>query len=208
MTKDQTIAKFRLYADDMSELSSQEESDLYDKIYQKVWSDRAWLFTRTQGSGNTSVSSPDVSLPADFRAMASNKTGAEASDYGEAPVVFVGTDLKEYRVVNFENRRAYRDQDGWLYVDVAGNKLVFTRQPTAVMPVEFDYIKAAPALTGSQSPVWPEEYHHVIYHGMLVDHDIIRQSDKAKSYQGENFAQYEDYIGRMALWNANLYQTP
>lgn len=42
MLASEIIAKFELYVDDSTELSTQEELDLLNKVYQKVADDRPW----------------------------------------------------------------------------------------------------------------------------------------------------------------------
>lgn len=206
MTKGDIITKFELYMDDTTELSSQEESDLFDKIYSKVCDERPWQFARSAGTGTTSISVPYIALPSDFSYIANDGNRTDIASYAEGPIVFVGPNLSPYRVINFSDRRQYTDQDGYVYVDIANLRLYFTKQPASALAVEFDYQAVPASLTTTQSPAFPARFHDVLYHGMCSDDFIIQQSDKAKSYASEHKGAYDGYISRMALWDSRLVQ--
>jgi hypothetical protein len=203
MTKSDIITKFHLYFDDGSELSSSEESDLFDKIYQEILSLRPWLITRKVGTATTSTTVPYVSLPADFAFLTEN-VSSEVSEPGTTPVVFVGTAFRPYKVISFPDRRNHRDQDGYCYVDIATSRLVFTRQPSASETVEFDYSSVPANLLLTETPIIPTRFQDIIYHKMLIDQNIIDMSDKAKSYAGENQVRYKDYLSGMEMWDSRL----
>jgi hypothetical protein len=209
MTKQGTIEKFRLYMDDTSELSSTEESDLYDKVYKEIWNMRPWVFAIRQWSGTTSGTDPFIALPSDYSRPSPNFSGASVSDYAEGPVVFVGPSRSPYKLIPFESRRAYFDQDGYAYVDMAtdfpNKRIAFTKQPAGGLAVELDYVRTAPAIILTGTPVWDPEFPDIIYHGMCVDNFIIQQSDKAKSYLAENQARYTAMLDSLAGWNASFY---
>lgn len=208
MTKQQIITKFELFMDDTTDLSSQEESDLFDKIYAMVCNDRPWEFLKKAASGTLSTSLPYVTLPTDFGYLTSNSNYTQTSDEASNPVVFVSKDggitFAPYRLVSWSDRRQYRNQDGYCYVDVPNSRLVFTAQPTGAWSYEFDYKAYATALALGGTPLFPSDYHDIIYHGMCVDDNIIQQSDKAKSYLAENQAKFTGYLSSMQYWNANL----
>jgi hypothetical protein len=206
MTKQEIINKFQLYIDDTSELSSQESSDLFDKIYNRVCSDRPWEFTKKAFTSTTSTSVPYISLPSDFAFLTQNNNAKEIDTYADSPVVFVGTNLRPYKVVSFSDRRSYRDRSDVCYIDIVNSRLVFIVQPTEAETVEFDYCSVPASLVLNGSPVFPARFHDIIYHGMCVDSFIIQQSDKAKSYLAENQAFYNKILGDMVYWNSNLQQ--
>lgn len=207
MTKTEIIAKFNLYIDDTSELSSTEESALFDKVYNKVSIERPWEGTKVEASGTLSASVPYVSLPSNFAYMVSNRNWSRSGEYGEGPAVFVGPTYAPYKVVSWSDRRQYRDADGYAYVDFANLRLYMTLQPSSALAYEFDYHSFPTALAGGDSPWFPDQFHDVIYHGMCADSFVIQQSDKAKSYQKENEKMYKEYMDMMAYWNAQLIQT-
>jgi hypothetical protein len=207
MTKQEIIEKFRLYYDDGTSLSTQEESDLFDKIYDGVCSDRPWEILRKTGTGTTSTSVPYIALPDDFQYL-SNNANYSTSDYEAAsgPVVFVGDDYEPYPVVSFADRRQYRTDTNKCYIDIVNSRLYFTVQPTSAQVVEFDYIHQPAPLGYSDTPIFPDRFLDVIYHGMVVDQNVIEMSDKAKSYAPENKKMYDDIIKDMAYWNSRLIQ--
>jgi len=207
MTKTEIIAKFELYMDDSSDLSSVETGSLFDKIYSKVSTDRPWEGTKSSATGTVSTTVPYVSLPANFAYMVSNTNYSRSGEYGSGPAVLVGTDYSPYKVVSWSDRRQYRDADGYAYIDFANSRLYFTKQPASALSYEFDYHAFPTALAGGDSPWFPSAYHDVIYHGMCIDSFVIQQSDKAKSYKKENEDMYQSYMDQLAYWNAQLIQT-
>lgn len=206
-TKLSLITRFDLYMDDTSDLSSTETGTLFDKIYNKVSAERPWEGTKKEASGTTSTSVPYVSLPSDFSYLVSNQNWTRSGEYGSGPAILVGPTYTPYKVVNWSDRRQYRDADGICYIDFANSRLYFAKQPASALAYEFDYHATPVALADGDSPWFPEQFHDVIYHGMCVDSFMIQQSDKAKSYAKEHQQQYQAYMDSMAFWNANLIQT-
>jgi hypothetical protein len=205
MTKSETISKFNLYIDDTSELSSTEESDLYDKIYNKIFTARPWEFAKKQFTGSTDGTSY-VSLPSDFAYLVANNNHTESSYESERPVVFVGSNYDIYKVVSWSDRRQYRNKSNYCWIDLANSRLEFSVSPASGQNVEFDYVFVPTPLTSGQSPLVSHIISDMIYHGMCVDSFIIQQSQKAKSYQEENQNYYNDYFRDLAYHNSNLIQ--
>lgn len=195
MTSD-IIAKYNLQVDDQSELSSTEELDLAQDVYEEVCNDRDWEWLKATATGTTSTTVAYIALPSDFKKMSMNKDNIS--------VVFVGSDFQEYIVIPFSSRRDHRDQDGFCYLDMVNNRLYFTLQPTSAKAVEYDYIKVPTALTLSTSPVFRSGYHNVIAFGMAARFNNIEQTDKSISYQRENQALYRSMISDMAVEDANI----
>lgn len=206
MTKQEIITKFHLFMDDTTELSSQEESDLFDKVHALLAADRPWEIYRKEFSGTTSISVPYIALPSDFAYLLQNHNYTASDEPSAGPCVFVGSQYRPYRIINYGDRRQYRDKDGYAYIDIVNSRLVFTLQPTSAETVEFDYSSAPAALDLSDSPAIPERFHDIYYHLMCVDDFIIQQSDKAKSYAAENRTRANEIKSSIELWNANLVQ--
>lgn len=206
MTKLEIITKAQLYLDDMSELSTQEFSDLFDKMYRKVNSNRPWEGTKKEGTTTTSTSLQYVALPSDFLFLTQNANYTDASEAASRPVIFRGTDYRKYEVVSWDDRRQYRNSDAHAWIDIVNSRLYFSKIPTVAEAVEYDYHSSMPALTDNDEPWFPEEYHDVLYHMMVSDDFIIQQSDKAKSYKSENDKMAKDYLEDMAWWNSQLVQ--
>lgn len=198
------LTKFELYIDDTTELSSVEEYGVLNKRYRFVLNDRPWEFLKKEATGTTSTSVPYVSLPSDF-AYAVADGNHSTSDYeARTPIVFVGTALRPYKIVSWSDRRQYKDNDNYCYIDIANERLYFTKQPTSAETYSFDYIYNPDDITANTSPVFPARFHDMLYHGMCVDDFIIQQSDKAKSYASENLASHDAILEQMRYWNSNL----
>lgn len=206
MTKEDIIAKFHLFMDDTTDLSSEEESDLFDKVLDSIYSDRPWEFLKKEYTGTTSTSLPYIALPSDFRYLTANNNATDIETEASRPVVFVGSTYSPYEVVNYSDRRAYRNKDGFCYIDAVNNRLYFTLQPSSALAVEFDYCHMPEHLDLTEEPLMKEEYRHAIYHGMCVDDFIIQQSEKARSYAAENQMMFKKFMDAMAGYNANLQQ--
>lgn len=206
MTKLELITKAQLYLDDTSDLSTAEWSDLFDKMYRKVNADRPWEGTKKEGTGTTSTTVPYVALETDFLYLTANNNSTDSSELASRPVIFVGTTYEPYEVVSFSDRRQYRDQTGYAYIDWANMRLVFTKQPTEAKAVEYDYHGQMTALTDNDSPWFPAEFHDLLVHMMVADDFMIQQSDKAKSYRAENEKAAKDYLQDLVYWNAQLVQ--
>lgn len=206
-TPSQIITDFELYIDDATDLSSTEELALFNRVFKKICSSKAWEFLKKAAAGTTSTSVPYISLPSDFGYLAQNHNYTEtAANGGTNPVVFVGTDYVPYKVVSWSDRRQYRDQANVCYIDIANSRLYFAKQPSSALAVEYDYV-AAPASLGLNDTIpIPDRFVPAIFHGMCVDDFIIQQSDKAKSYKRENEDKQKEYLDDMAYWNSRLIQ--
>lgn len=206
MTKTEIITKAQLYLDDMSELSTSEFSDLFDKMYRKVNSNRPWEGTKKEGTGTTSTTLQYIDLETDFLFLTQNANYTDASEPASRPVIFRGSDYRKYEVVSWDDRRQYRNSDAHAWIDVVNNRLYFSKIPTVAETVEYDYHSSMPALANGGSPWFPDEYHDVLYHLMVADDFMIQHSDKAKSYRSDNLKAAQEYLDDMAWWNANLVQ--
>lgn len=196
MTKSQLIAEYERLMDDLSELSTLETERLFDKVYEKVCTERPWEHTKKEYSGIG-----PVTLPSDFLFLVqNNSTSLTSTDYAEGPVVFV--DGRAVPVVSFSERS--RNPSGVAYLNLRDNTMVFT-ESVAGKTVSFDYHALMPTLANDQSPFFPA-HQYIISHGMCVDTFQAMQTDKGKSYAAEHQRQYTDYLNQLALWNARLIQ--
>lgn len=189
------IKRFNLQVDDSSELSSNESLALANEVYQDIQNDRSWEWLKTEFTGVTSTIVPYIALPSDFKSLAINKDNET--------IVFVGDTFEEYKVIGFSERRDYRDSTGYCYIDVANNRLVFTKQPDEVKSVEFDYIVIAPALLFSTSPLF-KGFDNIISYGMAAKFNPIELTDKSASYQKENQIEYYKLLSDMRMEDANI----
>lgn len=206
MTGQDIITAFELQVDDNTELSTDEELLLLNRIYRKVNSDRPWEYTKKAFEGVQSTTIPTVSLPSDFKYFVANHNHSSEDHFAKGPVVFVGTNYEPYEVVSWSDRRQYRNQTNKAYADISAGTLVFTTQPIAANPIEYDYHATLPALTLATSPVFNADFHEILVFGMASDDFVQQLSDKARSYAPENTQKYTDMLQQMAYWNANLIQ--
>lgn len=205
MITSEIITKFELQVDDSTELSSAEELDLANKIYQQVCSFRPWEFLKTTATG--SIVSGEITLPTNFAYLANNYQSTDSSVATEsqtAPkVVFVGTNLDPYRVINFSDRRQYANQNV-CYIDPSDSKIKFI-DTTLSSTYEFDYIKVPDDLTLATSPIFPARFHDIIAYGMASDDYVIQQSDLSKGLMQANMKKYQDTLNDMSYWHAQSF---
>src|SRR3954465_11890058 len=126
MTKAETIAAFNLYIDDTSELSTTEESNLYDKVLNFIYRSRPWEILKKAYTGTQSTTLPYIALPTDFSFLVQNHNYTDINASADGPVVFVGTAYSPYKVVSWSDRRQYLNQDGYCYIDIINRRLYFT----------------------------------------------------------------------------------
>lgn len=191
------ILRAELQVDDSSELSTDEALDLAQEAYDEICDDRDWEWLKAQHTDSTSTSVTYISLPSDFKKLAVN-------EYNKS-VVFVGSAYREYEVVQFSDRRSYRNQDGYCYVDKPNLRLYFTKQPTSVESVEFDYIKVPAALTLTTAPIITDsKFGRMIAYLMSFKFAPIEQTEKDKSYRTENYLSYKQILTDYQLEDANI----
>jgi hypothetical protein len=200
---------FELYLDDTTELSSDEELALLNRIYKKICRNRPWEFLKKPATGSilSSGTTYYITLPTDFAFLAENNQSTDNSvsvnNNSSPKVIFVGSAMKPYQVVNFSDRRQYLNKSGFAYVDLANNRIVFTAQPDG-STYEFDYIKVPTTLTANDEPIFPEDFHPMIGFGMAVDGFIMQLFEKARSYAAENQNKYNDYLRDLAYYNSQF----
>ena len=190
------IERFNLQVDDSSELSGEEELGLANEVYGDVQNDRSWEWLKKTFTGTMSTSLDYIDLPVDFKYLVPNKD--------ERSVVFVGAEYSEYKVVGFSQRREYRNQNGYCYIDQSTSRLYFTLQPISAKSVEYDYIKVANALTVSTAPIFAERFSNIIPYGMAAKFNPIELSDKQTSYQLENSLAYRKILSDMQIEDAYI----
>lgn len=95
------IAKFELYVDDGTELSTSEELDLANKIYRMVCNYRPWEFLKKTFTGTHTAGV--ITLPTDFGYLYNNAQSTDSSvgqTYETSPkVIYVGTNLDPVRII-------------------------------------------------------------------------------------------------------------
>lgn len=205
MTAEQIIEKFQLYVDDTTELSSAEELDLLNKVYQKVSDEKLWEILKVEVTG-TMTTTTTITLPIRFVHLVENYNytdNAVSTEINAKPVVvFINNDAKQ--VVNWSDRKQYANNNNVCYVDMRSSVIRFPVAQASGATYSFDYKEFPANLTLSDTPVFPERFQHILFLGMCIDDMAIQLFDKARSYADQHKAQYDSYLRDMALWNANL----
>lgn len=189
---EEIIELFELLVDDSSELSSAEELDLLNSAYLEICDDRPWELLKEEFSGVTD-GSDSVSLPSNFSYF------VEYNDYGEK-VVYV--DGREYKVINYSERRQYVDNNAVAYVK--GDTLYFMVAPVSGLTVLGDYIKVPEEIELDTYPIFPDSYHKMIAYKMAVS-DFIVQAELSNNNSIENNTSlFNGYMARLKYLNARL----
>lgn len=213
------LNKFELYVGDQSELSSADELDLLNKKYDEVMSDRPWEFikkstnlttnggfTTVAGVTSSDVPTATIPIPSDFRYFIEDNQMTDNSDHHQnnagAKVIYVGSQRVPYQIVNWSDRRRVQNRSGYCFLDRPSSCIRFTTVPPDTSYYEFDYIQTWVALTTSTSPIFPAEFHPILFHLMCVDEVIIELFDRTHSYAVENQNAADDFKARMAYWNS------
>lgn len=202
MITEKIIKSFEQYTGDTTELSSEQELDLANKIYKKILTEKVWTFLLTAGTGT--VVNDSIDLPDDFFYIPIISYYTDTGTYASDKVIFIGPQKQPYKIINFTDRLKYINVDGYAYIDLRNNKIVFTKTPPN-SDVYYTYIYRPDDLTLDTEPVFPSEYHVAIYHGMISDDMICQLFDKARSYAKENEANYMDWVNRLALYDSQFY---
>ena len=209
MTTTEIITLFELVVDDITELSTSEETALANRIYNRVCLSKVWEFLKTSATGTMSsdATSSYITIPSDFAFFVENNQYTDNSiginNNASPKVIFIGTAHTPYQIINFSDRRQYLNQRGYAYLDVANSKIRFTATPESTT-YEFDYAKVPTALTSGTSPLFPSRFHEMISYGMASENDVLQLSDKAKSYRQENEARFNSYLQDMKYWDSML----
>ncbi len=169
--------------------------------------DRPWEFLKKTVSGSiqTDGITSWITLPYDFRYFIENneKTDNSSTSYNNASpkVVFIGSNYTPIQIVNFSDRRQFRNTSGFAYPDIVNQKLVFTWLPTETT-YEFDYIYQWAELTLTSSPIFPADFHNMLYQLMAVDSVIINLFDRSHSYAAENQKGADKLFKALCYWNS------
>jgi len=208
-TINELIIQFELQVSDTTELSEAEEYIVANRVHNKICNQRPWEFLKTEASGSilTDSNGAYITLPSNFAYFCENNQKTDNTSITQnnaAPkVIFVGTSYVPYQIINYSDRRQYRNKRGYAYLDMANNQIRFTYQPEEYT-YEFDYIKVPATLVSGSSLAFPARFEDALVYGMAVDDQIIQLSPKATSYAPENQAKYQSTLDDMVYWNAQL----
>lgn len=206
---EQILINFEKQVDDVTGLSPTEELMILNRVIQKICAiPFEFLKVNATGSITPDGTGAYITLPANFQFLTINNNYSENyqnNDSGKvAKVIFVGSNYAPYELVNWSDRRQYRNSSGVAYIDYPNNKIVFPKLPTEGLTYDFDYCKIAPTVTTADAPVWPERFDDVAVYAMAVENDVIEKSPKAKAYTKENNSLYQSRLYDLKSWNNKL----
>lgn len=200
LTGQQIIEKFGIYTDDTTELSSDEAINLANDKLRLIYMEQPWEFLRRKKTGVVE-SDGKITLPTDFDEFMENYD--EYGDETTMKVIFVGSQKSPYLLVPM-GQRNNNSFYGICWIDPSDRKINFLQSPGAGTSYEFDYKTSPDEITVSTSPLLPNEYHPMIVFAMLIDEEIIKKAEKARSSMQENFAQYQRYLKNLKLRDARF----
>lgn len=178
MTAQQIITQFRIYADlEVGDISSAEELALLNASYTELQVSRLWnwlkKFTALSFTGDVAT------LPADFRSLSYDRT-VWHNQYTQYPI------------------RSYDERRGTTVgFHLDGNTII--KNGIDGTGLELDYIRSAPVLTLSDTPLFASAYHDMLARHMASRLDINEQMEKGRTYASENLSIYNDYYKRLVL---------
>lgn len=200
LTGQQIIDRFELYTDDTTDLSSDEELILANDKVRLVYMEQPWEFLRRKKTGAVE-SDGKITLPPNFDEFMENFSDDPAS--GEAITKVVYISKAPYLIVPMGQRNA-NNYSNVCWLDPADGKINFAQSPGAGALYEFDYKTSPDDITAQTSPVLPAEYHPMIVFAMLIDEEIIKKSEKARSSMTENATQYQRYLRNLKFRDARF----
>ena len=193
LTGQDIIQRFELYTDDTTELSSDEELILANDKLRVVYMEQPWEFLRRTKTG-TVESDGKISLPNGFDEFMENYSddGYEATE----KVIYVGR--APYKIVPMGQRNAI-GCGNICWIEPADGKITFLQSPGVGASYEYDYKTAPESIETDTSPALPPEYHPMVVFAMLIDEEIIKKCEKARSNMQDNAIQYQKYMKNLKL---------
>lgn len=202
LTGQQIIDRFELYTDDTTDLSSDEELILANDKLRLIYMEQPWEFLRRKKSGSVEADGK-ISLPADFDEFLENFS--EDPSIGEpiTKVIYLGPSKSPYLIVPMGQRNA-NNYSNVCWLDPTDGKINFAQNPGTGVGYEYDYKTSPDDITPLTSPKLPAEYHPMIVFAMLIDEEIIKKSEKARSNMQDNAVQYQRYLKNLKLRDARF----
>lgn len=200
MTGQQILDQFRLEVDNQDDLSDSEALQLANDVLSDIYNDRDWAFLMKTASGTLDTTNTEISLPSDFRELADNFDDQESVI---KKVLYVGTNYEPYPFIQMTERRQYRDQRGFVYIDYRQNNFVLTAAEQAdSRSYEFEYIYIPSDISLLTSPILPARFHKMVAFGMAVKWNDIDGTDKSFSYRAENAFKFEQEMIKLSQQDA------
>lgn len=190
VTTQDIINNFYTLVGDGTELSSDEELNLLNKIYYEVLRQKDWEFLKKEATG--SISGTEITQPDDFLSILSDTT------------IYLGSNNNPFKLIPFSERRLYINQSNYAYYDARQEKFIFTREQADTYSFDYKYQPAALTISPNVVPVFPSVFWGMLPFFMASDNDLIQLVEKARSYAPENRSRGEMILNDMKMWNDRL----
>jgi hypothetical protein len=198
MTGQDIINKFEVQTDDSTELSSQEELDLANKVLRFIYDFQAWEFLRKKATGT--VAAAGIVVPADFLHCMVNYSEDMTSALPDTAVVYLGG--SPYKVIPMGARNSSPLTNVCWYNP--SNRTIEFKTSMAGQAYEFDYKYLPVDITVSTEPILPTS-HYIVVYGMLIDDDVIQKTDKGRSNIVENTNAFNQQLSNLKSYNSKLF---
>jgi len=188
----------------MTELSTDDELFLANKINRDIYIEQDWEFLRKNQTGVTD-SNGEIPVPIDFEKFMQNYSKEETKDEGSLPdtcVVFISGN--PYKIIPAGSKNLYVG-DAVCYYDSLTRTIKFPTSVGVGANYEFDYKYIPVDLELTDSPLFSYNVHQIIFYGMLIDDEIIQKVEKARSFMNVNSAMYNKYLSKLKLIDASLF---
>jgi len=187
-TTNDILNQFHTIVGDETDLSSFEELELLNKVYNEILNTKKWEILKKEDTGT--LTGTEINTPDDFTRLL------------DEPVIYLGENNKVFRVIPFSERRIYKGQNNIVYYDARQSKFVFLKEQDDTY--SYDYIYQPDAITDSVIPVFPSRFWGLFPFFMASDNDFIQLMDKNRSYAEENRLRGEMILNDMMAWNDDL----
>lgn len=116
--------------------------------------------------------------------------------------IYVGSD--PYIGIPFEDRMAYKDTNGFFYVDLANNNLYLCGTQNSVQTITFPYITSGTSIGADDNTVlkYPTGFHILVPMKMAMLFYAIDQGDKSRDWSPEWLGFYKMTKNNLIDWDA------
>lgn len=216
------ITFFETEMDDNTELSTAEELQLANDVFQEIYRNRPWEWLKKNVTGNLDGFSNTpggsyIIVPTDWMGFVTTglatDNSTEYDNNAVAKVVYIVDPLGNripYQLVNYSDRRQYlgnnasQGRNGFCWYDPTQNRVVFAQQPL-YNKYDFDYLGKPAAITLSQRPTFPDpDFDMIIVFGMKLRNWGIQLFDRSHSYEQEDVAHFDSKFGDLCYQNSMM----
>lgn len=201
LTGQEIIQRFEIYTDDTTELSSDEEIMLANDKLRVIYMEQPWEFLRRSKTGAIE-SDGKITVLSDFDELMENYSDDPSINEPLQKVIYIGN-KQPYFFIPMGQRNANQSSNVCWY-DPSTNKINFASSPGAGVAYEYDYKISPDDITVNTSPKLPAEYQLMLVFAMLIDEEIIKKSEKARSNMEINQVQYQRYMKNLKLRDARF----